>query len=154
MNDHLLTVAQEQQRKTIEEVLEKATNYSIPLAMENYPKWFSEGLITNFEEMKSLQEEYKELHLLIDLGHLNTITNGPASFVEELGKILDLSVVAFHLSNNMGEKDTHEVLNNGTIVFSNVFETFPVLKEKYLTLENKTIEDALASLKSLKQLVT
>jgi endonuclease IV len=154
LNDYLLAVAQEQQRKTIEEVLGEATTNSIPLAMENYPKWFSEGLITNFEEMKSLQELYKELHFLIDLGHLNTITDGSSSFIDELGKILDLSVIAFHLSNNFGEKDTHEPLNNGTMPLAETLSTYPVMNEKCLTLENKTIEDTLKSLETLNRLIT
>ncbi|MCG3218841.1 MAG: sugar phosphate isomerase/epimerase [Candidatus Heimdallarchaeota archaeon] len=154
LKDSLLQVAQEQQKKTIEEVLEVANNYSITLAMENYPKWFSEGLVTNYEEMKSLQEIYNELNFLIDLGHLNTITKGPNEFVEELGKILDLPVIAFHLSNNFGEIDSHEPLTNGTVPLAEIFNTYTMIKEKYLALENKTIEDTLESLEILNRLIT
>ena len=152
-NQSVLERAHSQQKATITELLELATNYSIPLALENRQKSSTIGVIQRVKDISYYCQLFPSLHFVLDLGHLNTFHEEPETYLSELEPISNLPVIALHLSNNWG-KDTHEMVTEGTAPITEMFSRYPCLKLKYLTIENKTIGQSVQSLDFLKNMLS
>ena len=121
--------AHEQQIKTISELIQTSSFYSIPLAIENRQKSKTMGLIENVNDIHYYSRLFPSLHFLLDLGHLNTFYSDSNALIEDIEIICDLPIIAIHLSNNFG-KDTHETLEEGTILIRKLFSKIQSLKKK------------------------
>ena len=137
--------AHKQQFKTISELIQKSSSYSIPLAIENRQKSMTEGLIENISDIHYYNRLFPSLHFLLDLGHLNTFYSDSNILIEDIETICELPIIAIHLSNNFG-KDTHGSLEKGTIPIRELFSKAQWLKKKYLIIENNSLKDTMQSL--------
>lgn len=140
--------ANEQQRKTIGELLKFQSSSLIPLAIENRQKSNTVGLIEKNDDMQYYHNIFPNIHFVLDLGHLNTHFNNPDTLLGEVKQMSDLPIIAVHLSNNYGQ-DTHETLENGTILITQLFSEIKSFQKKLLIIENKTLKDALKSIEFL-----
>ncbi len=144
--------AHKQQFKTISELMQTTSSYSIPLAIENRQKSMTAGLIENINDIHYYNHLFPSLYFLLDLGHLNTFYSDSKTLIEDIESICDLPIIAIHLSNNFG-KDTHGSLEKGTILIKELFLKVQCLKKKYLIIENNSLKDTMQSLDFLQNKV-
>ena len=112
--------AHKQQIKTISELIKTSSSYSIPFAIENRQKSLTTGLIEKLSDIHYYNRIFPSLYFLLDIGHLNTFYLDSNALIEDIKTICDFPLVGIHLSNNFG-KDTHGILEEGTIVFIKLF---------------------------------
>ncbi|UCD00921.1 MAG: hypothetical protein JSV23_08545 [Promethearchaeota archaeon] len=137
--------AHKQQIKTISELLEASSSYSIPFAIENRQKSLTTGLIEKLSDFHYYNQIFPSLYFLLDIGHLNTFYLDSNALIEDIKTICDFPMIGIHLSNNFG-KDTHGNLEEGTILFIKLFSKVQNLKKRNLIIENKSLTDTLQSL--------
>ncbi len=140
--------AHKQQIKTISELLKTSSSYSIPFAIENRQKSLTTGLIEKLSDFHYYNRIFPSLYFLLDIGHLNTFYLDSNVLIEDIKTICDFPIIGIHLSNNFG-KDTHGILEEGTILFTKLFSKVKNLRKKNLIIENKSLKDALKSLNFL-----
>ena len=137
--------AHKQQVKSLSELIDTSNSYSIPFAIENRQKSLTVGLIEKLKDFRYYHHIFPSLCFLLDIGHLNTFFTDSNALIETIKDICDFPMVGIHLSNNFG-KDTHETLEEGRILFTQLFSKVQKLTKKNLIIENKSLKDALRSL--------
>ena len=120
--------AHKQQVKSLSELIDTSNSYSIPFAIENRQKSFTVGLIEKLNDFRYYHHIFPSLCFLLDIGHLNTFFTDSNALIETIGK------------------DTHETLEEGRILFTQLFSKVQKLTKKNLIIENKSLKDALRSL--------
>ncbi|MFX1499661.1 MAG: TIM barrel protein [Promethearchaeota archaeon] len=137
--------AHKQQIKTLSELIKISDFYSIPLAIENRQKSMTTGLIENINDFRFYNQKFPTLQFLLDIGHLNTFYLNSKALLEDIPVICEFPIIAIHLSNNFG-KDTHGILEEGTIPIKSLFLKNPSLKNRNLIIENNSFKETLQSL--------
>ncbi len=137
--------AHKQQIKTISELIKTSSSYSIPFAIENRQKSLTSGLIEKLSDIRYYNCIFPSLCFLLDIGHLNTFYLDSNALIEDIKLICNFPTVGIHLSNNFG-KDTHGILEEGTIPYIKLFSKVQNLKNTHLIIENRSLKDTLQSL--------
>lgn len=129
-------------------LLEQAENLGVHLAIENMPRgnWALLSTVEEFEVFFS-EKPLEGLGLALDVGHAQTVGQVESFIRRFKGKIRHT-----HLHDNLGDKDSHLKIGNGTIDWAS---TIKALKETsfsgYLIVES--VQEPYESLKTLKSMV-
>ncbi len=128
---------------TLLEIVEIAEDYDIIIGLENMPNY--KGLLCReYNEIKKLINEIdsKNLKMTLDVGHANTV-----------GNVLDFinkDIVHIHIHDNNGVEDEHLAVGDGNINFDEFFKELKKINYNgILTIENKTLRDAIKSRKKI-----
>jgi len=107
--------------------------------------------LDDFEEKK---EMLMNVGLVIDVGHLNITGEGLESY-----KPFAARIKAFHFSDNLGKhdkgeiRDPHRVVGDGNIDWVYVMKFLnEYCSDSVLIIENKSIDDCIASLREIKKM--
>ncbi len=127
--------------KTWKQLLPKAVEMGIKIAIENIFEDDPENLRLLMEEMES---EY--FGICFDTGHFNLFSQIP---LQEWLKQLKPYIIELHLHDNKKDADDHHAIGDGTFDFDTLFSS---LRDKNLifTIEAHTPEDVLKSFERLK----
>lgn len=109
-----------------------AARYQVTLLVENLGVQ-KEGIpLFNQEEFTCLIKSIHSVKCLIDIGHLNVAKWDTERLLARLGN----RIVAYHLHNNDGQRDSHYRINDGTFNMSKFFDFYHLFtKHSSLTLE-------------------
>lgn len=103
--------AREVLHRNLEQILPRAEELGVTLAIENKQRGSNRDLILTPEEHLELLERFPGLKACLDFGHLHTLGLDPAEFARALGKKL----VHVHIHDNRGQSDEHLPLGKGTL---------------------------------------
>lgn len=87
-----------------------------------------------------------DVGLCYDCGHFNMFSE---EYIHSWMKKWDSKIFSFHLHNNYGKYDEHNVLSDGSF---DIYELRGYFKDRILTIENKTVKEFEVSLKYFKEL--
>jgi len=131
------------QKRSLEEIDRVGEKIGVKVALENMPSfWILDGQTP--ERIAELVDG-TNIGVTFDVGHLNTTTGNFDEFI----KLLRDRIVYVHLSDNDGTKDSHLALGEGTVPWRKVMKKLPKVP---MSLEVKTFDDAIKSLKFLSEL--
>ena len=134
--------------ESVERLCKTAEEFGVDAAIENVPEPFP-FLLKSVEDFKRFYSELgKELMMTLDIAHSN-IRGETEKFLKQLGE----KIVHIHVSDNMGDQDTHLQVGLGTVRWFEVMETIKrmgfrgmIIIESYRGIQN--------SLKLLKKLIS
>ena len=131
------------QRRSLEEIDRVAERIGIRVVLENMPSfWILDGQTP--ERIAELIDG-TSIGVAFDIGHLNTTTGNFDDFIELLRERIEY----VHLSDNNGTEDSHLALGEGTVPWKEIMKKVPRVPT---SLEVKSFEDAIKSLKFLEEL--
>ena len=109
--------------RSLEQLLPFAEGFDYTVAVENMPAerrpdtWF--GSVPKHFEAFIKHFDHPQLGFTFDGGHA-LVANGPHQF-DELLEVMSAKVVAFHLSDNAGDRDSHLAPGHGLVDWGKVF---------------------------------
>ncbi len=132
-------------RKSLEELAREARDNSMLIALENMPKM-------RFTTCQSAQEIAQMLHdldigMCLDIGHAHT--------TDQMTEIMALKdrFINIHVHDNMGDKDAHLPLGQGTVDFEVLKELDNYKGNFIIESKHPEIKSALASKKFLENIL-
>ena len=133
----------------LEGILDIAKDNQIPLCVENLP-----GGLRCFSQSQYIElfENNPSVFSLIDIGHLHLA----GWDLTEVASRLKDRILAYHIHDNDGNKDSHLPVGRGTIKWNevyNVIRTYTPDANLVLEYENTTLDELIAESNRLKQYV-
>ena len=132
-------------RLCLEELAREAINNSVLIALENMPSMKFTTCQTA-EEMRKMMDGL-DIGMCLDIGHAHT-TNQMTEMMALKDKFINV-----HVHDNMGDKDAHLPLGQGTIDFSILKELDDYQGNFIIESKHPEIENALASKQYLEKLL-
>ncbi|AEK20571.1 sugar phosphate isomerase/epimerase family protein [Methanococcus maripaludis] len=131
---------------SLNDIVEMAEDYEVMIGLENMPNY--PGVLgVSIESLKDIIKDInsKYLGITFDIGHANTATKNPETFVKELNKI-GKGIVHCHIHDNMGTEDEHSLIGAGNIDFLKILSELKSINyDNVLSFESKSIRDAVNS---------
>ncbi len=129
-------------KRSLEEIDKVSERIGIKVALENMPKF----PILDGQTAGRIHEliDGTNLYVTFDVGHLYTVTDDFAEFIE----VLKDKIIHVHLHDNDGGNDSHLALGEGTIPWDDVLRLLP--KNVTWSLEVRSLDDFKKSFEFLK----
>jgi sugar phosphate isomerase/epimerase len=100
--------------ETLQEIVEIGKKHNVNICLENFVKPM---LCSELKDYLYVLNSVKGLMATLDVGHANITNTKPSKFFKKTKNI----VMDIHIHDNMGKRDEHKCLGEGTIDFQEFF---------------------------------